>query len=49
MKKLYSEPEFKALNINTQDVLTSSEESGATIPEASSGWETGGNVPVIGL
>lgn len=49
MKK-YTKPEFKAVQINAQDVITSSLEGDeGQLPNASSGWETSGNIPVIGL
>ena len=36
MTKMYNEPEFKVVNMTSQDVLTAS----ATLPEASPEWDT---------
>ena len=50
MKK-YKEPEFKVVNTKTQDVITTSGESGV-LPSGNSGWEAGGGnggVPIIGI
>lgn len=49
MKK-YKEPEFKVVNTKTQDVITTSGESGG-LPSGNSGWEAYGNggVPIIEL
>lgn len=49
MKK-YKEPEFKVVNTKTQDVITTSGESGG-LPSGNSGWEAYGNggVPIIGI
>ena len=35
----YKEPEFKVVKVNSQDVITT---SGESLPDGSSGWETGG-------
>ena len=48
MDKKYIEPEFKVITTKTQDILTTSGESGG-IPDAGSGWETGSGVPIINL
>ena len=48
MNKNYAEPEFKVIITKTQDILTTSGESGE-IPDAGSGWETGSGVPIINL
>ena len=40
----YKEPEFRVVKVKAQDVITTS------IPQASSGWDTGGSgVPIIPL
>ena len=45
MSKYYSEPEFKVITVNYQDVITDSQEG---IDSGSTGWESGG-VPFEGL
>ena len=50
MKKQYYNPEFKVLETNGEDVLTTS-----TLDDMTSGWETGssqeggGTIPIISL
>lgn len=46
----YNEPKFIVVEVNTQDIITTSNE----IPNGSSGWETGGGsggsgIPIISL
>ena len=50
MKK-YKEPEFKVVNTKTQDVITTSGESGGLPMNRVGGWEAYGNggVPIIEL
>jgi hypothetical protein len=47
MTKAYNEPEFKVVEMASEDVLTAS-----TLDDFTSGWETGGTggtVPIISL
>ena len=46
----YNEPKFIVVEVNTQDIITTSNE----IPNASSGWEAGGGsggrgIPILNL
>ncbi len=38
MTKFYNEPEFKVVNMTSEDVLTAS--AGDTLPQASPEWDT---------
>ena len=45
MKKIYTKPEIQVVEFNAEDdILTAS-----GVPDASTGWETGGQIPFVDL